>query len=109
MLFGKIKAVNLLAFLMFKETEDELNTSVTMEDGNSVQKININHKTLQLDPSEKSIKSANPGNEITSQSTTTISPLWLVTIHTVSVGDNQRGRTKVRLTSISLKPLSIVI
>ena len=73
MYFGKIKSVNLLSFLMLKETEDELNSNVAMEDGKSVHEINTNHKTLYLDPSEKSVKSANPGNEITLQNTTTIS------------------------------------
>ena len=72
--FGKIKSANLLPFLNLKETEDEINSSVAMQDGNSVHEINTNHKTLYLDPSEKSIiKSANPGNEITLQNTTTIS------------------------------------
>ena len=71
--FGKIKSVNLLSFLILKETEDELNSSVAMQDENSVQEINTNHKTLYLDPSKKSNKSANPGNEITLQNTTTMS------------------------------------
>ena len=48
-LFGKIKSINLLSFLMLKETEDELNSSVAMEDGNSVQEKNTNNKTLFLD------------------------------------------------------------
>merc|ERR1712001_726577 len=68
-----MKSGNILSFLMLKETEDESNSSVAMEDGNGVHEINTNHKNLYLDTSEKSIKSANPGNEITLQNTTTVS------------------------------------
>ena len=60
-LFGKIRSVNLSSILSVKETEEEMNDSVAMEDDNRVQEISSNNKTVDLDQPKKSPITLNPG------------------------------------------------
>ena len=60
-LFGKIRSVNLSSILLIKETEEELNNSVAMEDENCAKEISSNTKTVHLDPSKKSGITPVPG------------------------------------------------
>ena len=60
-LFGKIRSVNLSAILFVKETEEELNDSVAMEDDNHVQEISSNDKTVHLEQPKKLPITLNPG------------------------------------------------